>query len=102
MADPENRSETDARGVAVPMRVYKTVTVFSTLFAVVGVVGGFVLLDVATDRAQTDLAGVDPLVALAGVGLIVLSAAVYAFSTRFQPEEMRNPKDNGGEDPPDG
>ncbi|MDL5360413.1 hypothetical protein [Halalkalicoccus sp. NIPERK01] len=89
--------ESEDASVVVPMRVYKTVTVFSTLFAVVGVVGGFVLLDVATDRAQADLAEVSPLLALLGVALIVLSAAVYAFSTRFQATEMGNAKDAEGE-----
>ncbi|ADJ15603.1 DUF7315 family membrane protein [Halalkalicoccus jeotgali] len=94
MSDSSSERTDDA--VVVPMRVYKTVTVFSTLFAVVGVVGGFVLLDIATDRAQADLAEVQPLVALAGVALIVASAATYAFSTRFQAAGMRNAKD--GED----
>lgn len=84
------------------MRVYKTVTVFSTLFAVVGVVGGFVVLDVATNRAQADLAAVDPLLALVGVVLIVTSTAVYAFSTRFRAEEMGNDKENEDEDVTDG
>lgn len=86
----------DDRSVVVPLRVYKVVTVFSTLFAVVGIVGGFVLLDIATDRAQADLAEVEPLVALGGVVLIVASAATYAFSTRFRTAEMGNAKD--GED----
>lgn len=101
MPDSNERSDADSRTVAVPMRVYKIVTVFSTLIAVVGVVGGFVLLDMATNRAQAELAGIDPLVALLGVGLIVISAVVYAFSTRFQATEMGNDKDNGDEDPPD-
>jgi hypothetical protein len=89
-----DENDPGGRGVVVPMRVYKTVTVFSTLFAVVGVVGGFIVLDVATNRAQADLAEVDPLLALLGVGLIVLSAAVYAFSTRFRAEGMGNDKEN--------
>lgn len=93
MSESSPESPDDDGSVVVPMRVYKTVTVFSTLFAVVGVVGGFVLLDVATDRAQADLAEVEPLVALAGVALIVVSAATYAFSTRFQAAGMRNAKD---------
>ncbi|MEM4780930.1 MAG: hypothetical protein QXG03_05135 [Halalkalicoccus sp.] len=94
MSDSPPDRPTDDREVLVPMRIYKTVTVFSTLFAVFGVVGGFVLLDVATDRATADLGEVNPLLALAGVGLIVLSAAVYAFSTRFQAAEMGNAKEN--------
>jgi len=88
---------TDARTVVVPSRVYRAVTVFSTLFAVVTVVGGFIVLDVATERASVALSEVDPLLALAGVGLIVLGAVTYAFSTRFQAPGMGNPKDDSDE-----
>jgi len=87
----------DARSVTVPTRVYKSVTVFSTLFAVVTVVGGFIVLDAATNRASVSLAEADPVLALAGVGLIVLGAVTYAFSTRFQAEEMGNAKDDDDE-----
>lgn len=96
-SSPESEGPDDD-AVVVPMRVYKTVTVFSTLFAVVGVVGGFVLLDIATDRAQADLAEIQPLVALGGVALIVVSAAAYAFSTRFQAAGMGNAKDSEDEE----
>ncbi len=95
-------SNEESRDVVVPMRVYKTVTVFSTLFAVVGIVGGFIVLDVATNRAQADLADVDPLLALVAIGLIVISAAVYAFSTRFRTEEMGNDKETEDEGPING
>jgi len=81
------------RDVVVPDAVYKRVTVFSTLFAVAAVVGGFLLLDVATDRATAELSEVQPLVALAGVGLIVVGAVTYAFSTRFRADGMGNAKD---------
>jgi hypothetical protein len=86
-----------ARSVTVPTRVYKSVTVFSTLFAVLCVVGGFVVLDVATNRASVSLANADPVLALAGIGLIVLGTVSYAFSTRFQAEEMGNAKDDDDE-----
>ena len=82
----------DPRSVVVPTAIYKRVTVFSTLIAVFAVVGGFLLLDVATDRATAELAEIDPLVALAGVGLIAFGAVTYAFSTRFQAEGMGNAK----------
>lgn len=97
MSEPPSEGSNDDRNVVVPLRVYKAVTVFSTLFAVIGVVVGFVLLDVATDRAQADLAEIDPLVALGGLALIVASAMTYAFSTRFQAAEMGNAKDDEGE-----
>ncbi|WP_018258034.1 DUF7315 family membrane protein [Halomicrobium katesii] len=86
------------RDVVVPLRMYKTVTVFSTLFAVVGVVGGFVLVDRATERATLPASEIDPIVALAGIGLIVFGAVVYAFSTRFRTEEMGKSKDDAAED----
>ncbi|WP_336363163.1 DUF7315 family membrane protein [Halalkalicoccus salilacus] len=97
MSEPPSEGSNDDRNVVVPLRVYKAVTVFSTLFAVIGVVVGFVLLDVATDRAQADLAEIDPLVALGGLALIVASAMTYAFSTRFQAARMGNAKDDEGE-----
>lgn len=96
--------DSDARSVVVPDRVYKAVTVFSTLFAIVTVVGGFVVLDAATQRATVALSEVDPLLALAGIGLVVVGAVTYAFSTRFEAEGMGNgnakneadePSDNG-------
>jgi hypothetical protein len=100
-SDAEGTDDTgsgpDARSVTVPTRVYKSVTVFSTLFAVVTVVGGFIALDVATERASVSLAEADPLLALAGLALIVLGAVTYAFSTRFQAEEMGNAKDDDDE-----
>ncbi|WP_263019526.1 DUF7315 family membrane protein [Natronobiforma cellulositropha] len=85
------------REVVVPLRLYKTITVFSTLFAVVGILAGFILLDVATDRAQADLAEVNIVVSLLGIGLIVLGSATYAFSTRFRTEGMGNAKDDTDE-----
>ncbi|WP_394353543.1 DUF7315 family membrane protein [Halosimplex rubrum] len=93
------REATGARGrdVVVPDAVYKRVTVFSTLFAVAAVVGGFLLLDVATDRATAELSEVQPLVALAGLGLIVVGAVTYAFSTRFRADGMGNAKDETDE-----
>ncbi|WP_436923779.1 DUF7315 family membrane protein [Halosimplex amylolyticum] len=97
-ARPENDDDTrDDRGVVVPTAVYKRVTVFSTLIAVVAVVGGFLVLDVATDRATAELSEIDPLVALVGVGLIAFGAVTYAFSTRFRAEGMGNAKDDTDE-----
>ncbi|MFP9062447.1 hypothetical protein ACLI4R_18250 [Natrialbaceae archaeon A-chndr2] len=82
------------REIVVPMRLYKTITVFSTLLAIVGVLGGFILLDVATDRTQAAASDVSIGLALLGVVLIAGGAATYAFSTRFQSEGMGNAKDD--------
>jgi hypothetical protein len=93
--EPEPASET--RDVVVPLRVYKTVTVFSTLFAVAAVVGGFLLIDQATDRATLPTAEIDPVVAIAGIALIVVGGGTYAFSTRFRTTEMGKSKDDADE-----
>jgi len=79
------------------MRVYKAVTVFTTLFAVVTVVVGFALLDLATDRARAPISEIEPVLALVGIVLIVGGAAAYAFSTRFRAEGMGKPKDDTDE-----
>ncbi|MFB6183157.1 MAG: hypothetical protein ABEI96_01265 [Haloarculaceae archaeon] len=87
----------ESRTVVVPNRIYKAVTVFSTLFAVVTVVGGFVVLDTATNRATAPLSQVDPILALAGLFLVALGAVTYAFSTRFKADGMENAKDAADE-----
>jgi hypothetical protein len=101
-AEPSVESDSKTRDVVVPMRVYKAVTVFTTLFAVVTVVGGFIVLDTATNRARASLSEVDPVLALVGVGLIVVGAAAYAFSTRFRAEGMGKSKDDTDEDSDNG
>lgn len=86
------------------MRLYKTVTVFSTLIAVVSVVFGFLLLDAATlqvgifRRLTTWMFGIaglqpatgtlDVLLALAGLGAMAFGAGVYVLGTRFRTQEM--------------
>jgi len=92
-ADPE----ANAREVVVPLHLYKVVTVFSTMFAVAFVVGGFVVLDTATQRARLSLAEADVPLAIVGVVMIAAGAVVYAFSTRFRAEGMGKPKDGSDE-----
>nr|WP_254824763.1 hypothetical protein [Haloglomus halophilum] len=79
--------------MVVPLALYKRITVFSTLFAVVAVLAGFILLDTATGRASRDLNEVNVVLAVAGLLSIAAGAAVYAFSTRFRTAGMGNPKD---------
>ncbi|MFB6206134.1 MAG: hypothetical protein ABEJ05_06375 [Haloglomus sp.] len=81
------------RDVVVPLSLYKRITVFSTLFAVIAVLVGFVLLDTATGRASRDLSEVNVVLAVAGLLSIAAGAAVYAFSTRFRTAGMGNSKD---------
>jgi len=91
------RRADDGTDVVVPLRLYKTVTVFSTLFAVVFVLAGFVMLDSATNRATAELSEVDPVLGVLGLASLVFGAAVYAFSTRFRTEEMGKAKDDSDE-----
>lgn len=100
MADsnaPDERTSVQ-RDVTVPMEIYKVVTVFSMLLAIGLVVGGFLVLDSATDQATADVEDVDAITALLGVGLIAFGGVVYVFSTRFSPEEMGNAKDDASQD----
>lgn len=91
--DPEG---VGGRDVVVPLSLYKRITVFSTLFAVVAVLAGFILLDMATGRASRDLSEVNVVLAVAGLLSIGAGAAVYAFATRFRTAGMGNPKDGEG------
>jgi hypothetical protein len=99
---PADDGNGGGRDVVVPLRVYKAVTVFSTLFAVVLVLGGFVLLDAATDRATAPIDEIDPLVLIVGLAGIAGGAAVYAFGTRFRADGMGTPKDDADEPETDG
>ncbi|WP_435345565.1 DUF7315 family membrane protein [Haloarchaeobius sp. HRN-SO-5] len=104
-ADTEQSSDSTGLGsreVEVPLRLYKTITVFTTMLAMTAVIAGFVVLDSATNRATADLDEVNLLLALFGLGLIVVGAATYAFSTRFRTAEMGKSKDDSGEDSDNG
>jgi len=101
------------RDVVVPMRLYKTVTVFSTLIAILGVVFGFVLLDAATIRLSLlrravlgllRAVGVVPpetvlsaVLAVLGLATIGFGAGVYVLGTRFRAHGMGNPQEDADE-----
>ncbi|QSG06599.1 DUF7315 family membrane protein [Halapricum desulfuricans] len=90
--------------VVVPMRVYKGITVFSTLVATGLVVFGFFMFDAATRLDNpireaavwtVGLTGWTPSVGatnvafgLLGIGIIVLGAGSYVLGTRFKTAEM--------------
>ena len=95
--DDTDDEETRAREVEVPLRLYKAVTVFSTMFAVAFVVGGFIVLDTATQRARLSPEEMNLPLALLGVAMIAAGAVVYAFATRFRAEGMGKPKDQPDE-----
>ncbi|WP_313691093.1 DUF7315 family membrane protein [Halorarum halobium] len=119
--DRRVRVTTDTRGsrdVVVPLRLYKTVTVFSTLIAVGCVVVGFALLDAATLQVSlvrdllVDLIGVVGLspgpgaltvtFALLGLAIIAFGAGVYVVGTRFRAEGMGNAQDDDAEESTNG
>jgi hypothetical protein len=81
-----------AREVVVPLRVYKTVTVFSTLIAIVAVVAGFLALDAATRRASAPPSEIDPILAVVGLAAIALGGVVYAYASRFRAPGMGTSK----------
>ncbi|UPV99502.1 hypothetical protein M0R88_13360 [Halorussus gelatinilyticus] len=95
--DDTDDGETRAREVEVPLRLYKVVTVFSTMFAVAFVVGGFIVLDTATQRASLALSEMNLPLAILGVAMIAAGALVYAFATRFRAEGMGKPKEQSDE-----
>lgn len=85
------------RHVAVPLPVFKIVTVFTTFIAIGAIILGFILIDRGTDRAGAAPEDVDLLVTGTGVALIILAAAIYAFSTRFTPPERASDKGSSTE-----
>lgn len=101
-SNPPEESQSVQRDVSVPMELYKVVTVFSMLLAIGLVVGGFLVLDGATDQATAELEDVDVVTALLGIGLVAFGGAVYVFSTRFQPEAMGNAKDDANQESDNG
>lgn len=101
-ADGVTEDDRGRRDVVVPLEVYKVVTVFSTLFAVAAVVGGFVLLDAGTDRAQAAPSDVNFAFVLAGLLAIAVGAVTYAFSTRFRTPGMGTSKDEADREPDNG
>ena len=103
------------------MPIYKTVTVFSTLLAVLGVVGGFVLLDAAVMAggvvrfavnavlsvfslriAPEVWTSLQPVFAVLGLAGIALGAVVYVLGSRFRAEGMGEDGDDSAESPADG
>lgn len=97
------------REIELPLRLYKTVTVFSTLIAVVCVVLGFLMLDAATlggSLLRRGVAGglatlgigvaegtLSALFAVAGLCTIGLGAGVYVLGTRFRAPGMAGKRD---------
>jgi hypothetical protein len=82
------------RDVVVPLRLYKTVTVGSTLLAIAGVVGGFMILDAATNAGRAALAEINGPMAILGLLLVLAGAGVFAYGSRFRAPGMGKAKDD--------
>jgi len=98
-----------SREVIVPMALYKRVTVFGTLVAILTVLFGFMALDAALYSRSLvrvnvlwvlEQMGVSPPLgvlsagfAVLGLGLIALGAWTYVLSTRFRTEGMGQARD---------
>lgn len=103
-----------ARDVVVPIALYKRVTAYSTLAAVVAVVLGFVMLDAATlqvSLVRRFIVGVVGAVGVAppetvltaffsvlGLGLIAFGAGVYVLGSRFRAAGMGAENENAQDD----
>ncbi|EMA69729.1 hypothetical protein C461_02341 [Halorubrum aidingense JCM 13560] len=107
------RDGPDGREVVVPFRLYKAVTVFSTLAAVVAYFVGFTLIDAATLQISfvrttivylLNSAGLYPsddvlvaTLAITGIGFIIAGTAVYVLGTRFRGRGMGKSQDDASE-----
>jgi len=101
------------RDVVVPLRLYKTITVFSTLIAAICILAGFILLDAATLEISVlrsllvlgiEAVGISPdqgllsgLLGVVGLGLMALGSSVFILSSRFRAEGMGNSQEDADE-----
>ena len=77
-----------SREVIVPTPLYKSIIIFSTFFAIITIVAGFIALDTATQKATQPLSSIDPVLALMGIASIAIGTFVYAFASRFKTKGM--------------
>lgn len=110
-------SDTDGTGrrdIVVPLRLYKTITVFSTLIAAVSILAGFILLDAATLQVSVlrslivtgvEAIGVTPnqdllggLLGIAGLSLMAFGSGVFILSSRFRAAGMGNAQEDADEE----
>ncbi|MCU4718342.1 DUF7315 family membrane protein [Halapricum hydrolyticum] len=114
MSNDTQPPRTPDGSVVVPMRVYKGITVFSTLVATALVVFGFFMFDAATRLDNpireaavwaVGLTGWTPAVGtvnvafgLLGIGVLLLGAGSYVLGTRFKTAEMVESEDSTDSD----
>lgn len=111
--DPSTTTTGGRRDVVVPLRLYKTITVFSTLIAAGSILTGFILLDAATLQVSVlrslivlaiETVGLTPnqellggLLGVAGLSLMAFGSAVFILSSRFRAPEMGNAQEDADE-----
>ena len=104
---------TGRRDVVVPIRLYKTITVFSTLIATACILGGFILIDAATLQVSVLrrllLAGLEGIglsvnqelfsavLAIGGLSLMAAGTGVFVLSSRFRAPGMGNAQEDSDE-----
>ncbi len=102
------------RDIVVPLRLYKTITVFSTLIATICILTGFILLDAATLQVSVlrtvFLLGFETVgltisqdvfsvvLGIGGLTLMALGAGVFVLSSRFRAEGMGNSQEDTAEE----
>jgi len=117
-AEQRGTAATDSEGggrrdVVVPLRLYKTITVFSTMIAAASILAGFILLDAATLELSVlrslivvgiESVGITPnqdllggLLGVAGLGLMALGSGVFVLSSRFRAPGMGNAQEDADE-----
>jgi len=104
---------TGRRDIVVPIRLYKTITVFSTLIATGCILGGFIFIDAATLQVsvlrrlllsglETIGLGVDQelftgVLAIVGLSLMAAGTGVFVLSSRFRAPGMGNAQEDSDE-----
>jgi len=113
-ATPTGSSEsTGRRDIVVPIRLYKTITVFSTLIATGCILGGFILIDAATLQVSVlrrlllgglsavglsvDQELFSAILAIGGLSLMAAGTGVFVLSSRFRAPGMGNAQEDSDE-----
>jgi len=109
----DDERESGRRDIVVPLPLYKTITVFSTLIATLCILAGFILLDAATLQVSilrrlfvtgalavglpVDQELLSVLLGIAGLSLMALGAGVFVLSSRFRTAGMGNAQEDSSE-----
>ena len=112
-APAEPPESTGRRDIVVPIRLYKTITVFSTLIATGCILGGFILIDAATLQVSVlrrlllgglsavglsiDQELFSAILAIGGLTLMAAGTGVFVLSSRFRAPGMGNAQEDSDE-----